>query len=125
LVLLTCGALAACRFEPGVLRGDGGTDRDGPLGDGRRDGGPLDPDSSTGPVDAPDVPAHAIAFVQEAVATNNGNNEIVSVTLDDVQTAGNLNVVVASWTNGNNNVSQITDTAGNTYVLAAGLVANN
>ncbi len=43
----------------------------------------------------------------------------VGTAFSQAQTAGNLNVVVIGWNNATSNIVSVTDTAGNTYQLAA------
>ena len=46
----------------------------------------------------------------------------VPVTMPNVQTAGNLNVVIIGWNDTTTTVSSVVDTEGNTYAIAAPLV---
>ncbi len=65
--------------------------------------------------------ANAQAFVQ--VADNGGSPKqasSVNVTFKNAQAAGNLNVVVAGWSDTTSSVTGVTDTLGNTYFMAAG-----
>ena len=48
----------------------------------------------------------------------------VSVSFNQAQTAGNVNVVIVSWGDVSSSVETITDTNGNAYALAAGTVAS-
>lgn len=61
-----------------------------------------------------------ISFVQVAAATPQTAQSTVPTAFSQAQTAGNLNVVVVGWNDLVSNVSAVTDTAGNTYQLAAG-----
>jgi len=101
--------LVGCSFEPGQLtsRGDAAD-----LGDGGSDGDAPDAAAPDGPSGPP------IVFVQGAVATNAGNNASVMQSFPLAQTAGNLNVVVISWTDQNDNVLGVADTNLNTYLSA-------
>jgi hypothetical protein len=65
------------------------------------------------PVTAP------IAFVQVAAATPQSDQTSVPVALPGPQVAGNLNAVVVGWNDVVSNVAAVTDSAGNTYQLAA------
>jgi IPT/TIG domain len=63
-----------------------------------------------------------INFIQGAYATAaSGTNQPVTFNLP--QTAGDLNVVVAGWGDTTASVTSVTDTAGNTYAVAAPAVA--
>ena len=42
--------------------------------------------------------------------------------MPNVQTAGNLNVVIIGWNDATTTVSSVADTEGNTYAIAAPLV---
>jgi Bacterial Ig-like domain (group 3)/IPT/TIG domain/Galactose oxidase, central domain/Kelch motif len=59
-------------------------------------------------------------FVQFDYATPQAPQAAVSVTYTDVQTAGDLNVVVVGWNDSVAQVSSVTDSQGNTYTLAVG-----
>src|SRR5262249_21946773 len=70
--------------------------------------------------------AHAaIGFVQGKGAAPGGMQNSVSATFGSAQTVGNLNVVVIGYSNGTRRVQSVTDTRGNTYVLAAGPTVNS
>ncbi len=64
-----------------------------------------------------------IAFVQENYTTSKAAVVSVQVTYPAAQTAGNLNVVVVGWNDASAAVSAVSDTGGNSYVLAAGPTA--
>jgi len=62
-----------------------------------------------------------ITFVQVAAATPQGSFATVAVgPLTKTQTAGNLNLVVVGWNDTTSSVSSVTDSLGNTYLLAVG-----
>ena len=61
-----------------------------------------------------------ITFVQGTSNAPQGNASTVSATYPAIQTNGNLNVVVIAWNDSVTTLSSITDTLGNSYVLAAG-----
>ena len=63
--------------------------------------------------------AAPIGFVQVAAATPQTAQSTVPTSLTQAQTAGNLNVVAVGWNDLVANVSTVTDSAGNTYQLAA------
>jgi hypothetical protein len=63
-----------------------------------------------------------IYFVQDAITESNGSSE-VEVSYSTPQTAGDLNIVVVGWADATSTVQSVTDTRGNTYVLAAGPTA--
>jgi hypothetical protein len=79
---------------------------DGPtaLADGSTDGGVV--------IGAP------IAFIQAASQDSNDSARTVSATYAHPQQAGNLDVVVVGWSDPAHKVSSISDSAGNSYVLA-------
>jgi len=58
------------------------------------------------------------AFVQVAAATPQSPSASVSATYSQDQSAGNTNVVAVGWNDQTSSISAVTDTAGNTYVLA-------
>ena len=61
-----------------------------------------------------------IAFVQVKAATPQTASASVAVTYTAAQTAGNLNVVVVGWNDTTSTVTGVTDSRGNSYVLAIG-----
>jgi chitodextrinase len=62
----------------------------------------------------------AIGYIQSNSASpNNSSVSSLSVTFTSAQTAGNFNVVALVWNTGQT-ISSITDTKGNSYVLAIG-----
>lgn len=105
-------ALAGCSFEPGGYR--------------VRDASATDDDGSTdGPstdVFVPDAAPPPIAYVQGTAFTNGGNNGIVAAPFLADQVAGNLNVIVISWSDEADMVSAVADTKGNTYFSATALL---
>jgi hypothetical protein len=60
-----------------------------------------------------------VQFVQVASATPSSSAS-VSVPFGQSQGAGDLNVVIVGWNDTNASVQSVTDSAGNTYSLAAG-----
>jgi len=66
------------------------------------------------------VTTAAISFVQVNSATPAGTNTPVTVTYTQTQTAGNLNVVVVGWNDFTTQISSVTDSKGNAYILAVG-----
>jgi hypothetical protein len=61
-----------------------------------------------------------IAFVQVASATPQSPQSTVTVVYPKAQTAGNLNVVVVGWNDSTSNVTSVSDSSGNAYILAVG-----
>src|SRR5690348_13505117 len=62
-----------------------------------------------------------ITFAQVAAATPQGSFATVAVgPLPKAQTAGNLNLVVVGWNDTTSSVSSVSDSLGNTYILAVG-----
>ncbi len=59
------------------------------------------------------------AFVQVNDATPQTNQSTVAVPYTTAQTAGNLNVVVVGWNSDTSSINAVTDSAGNTYEVAA------
>jgi len=108
-------ALAGCSFEPGGYRvRDASATDDNALGDGPG----VD-------VFVPDAPPPSIAFVQQTVFTNAGNNLAVAAPFLADQIAGNLNVIVISWSDQSDMVSAVADTKGNTYFSATALLQSD
>ena len=62
----------------------------------------------------------SISYVQGNYADPQSSQTSVSVRFNSAQTAGDLNVVVVGWKDSHSSVSQITDTAGNTYTRGVG-----
>src|ERR1051326_8195311 len=62
----------------------------------------------------------AVGFVQGNVETPQTPQSSVTVTYTDAQLAGDLNLVVVGWNDAAAHVTSVTDTSGNTYVLAVG-----
>lgn len=106
-------ALGGCSFQPGAYRADASRADD----DGRRVDG-------AGQIDAfiPDAPPPPITYVQGQVFTNGGNNSIVASAFLQDQAAGNLNVVIISWSDQADMVSAVADTKGNQYFSATTLL---
>jgi hypothetical protein len=63
-----------------------------------------------------------IGFAQVASATPQSPVASVKVTYPQAETAGDLNLVVVGWNDTSATVQSVTDSLGNTYVLAAGPV---
>ena len=61
-----------------------------------------------------------IGFVQVKAATPQTASSSVAVTYSVAQTAGNLNVVEVGWNDTTSSVNTVTDSKGNSYVLAVG-----
>ena len=64
-----------------------------------------------------------IKFIQGTYQTPQSPSTSVAVTYTAAQSAGDLNVVAVGWNDTTSTVSSITDTSGNTYVLAVGPTA--
>src|SRR6516164_8228705 len=60
------------------------------------------------------------AFVQAASAVPQSSPTSVAVAYAQAQAAGDFNVVVVGWNSATGQVQAVTDTNGNTYVLAVG-----
>jgi len=80
-----------------------------------------------GSITAPDAFTYALGsgpinYIQGASAATGGALTTVPVTMPNVQTAGNLNVVIIGWNDTTATVSSVTDTEGNTYTIAAPLL---
>ena len=67
----------------------------------------------------PGTPA-AITFKQTNSATPQTPQTTVTVPFSAAQSAGSLNVVAIGWFDTTSNILSVTDTRGNSYVLAAG-----
>jgi hypothetical protein len=65
----------------------------------------------------------SLAFVQAAAATPQSPVSTVTVIYAAKQTAGNLNVVVVGWNDSTSAVNSVSDSLGNTYLLAVGPTA--
>ena len=61
-----------------------------------------------------------IGFAQVAASTPQFSVSTLSTTFPGAQTAGNLNVVVVGWNDATSNVTGVSDSQGNTYLLAIG-----
>src|SRR5581483_7004810 len=64
-------------------------------------------------------PPQSIAFVQGASATPQSPQSTISVTYPQAQAAGNTNIVAVGWNDATSTVASVTDSAGNSYRLAA------
>lgn len=58
-------------------------------------------------------------FVQVNSSTPQTDQSTVTTAFANAQTIGNLNVVVIGWDNTTSNIVSVTDTAGNSYQVAA------
>ncbi|HKU20929.1 MAG TPA: IPT/TIG domain-containing protein, partial [Terriglobales bacterium] len=61
-----------------------------------------------------------ITFVQVAAATPQTPSSTVSVTYPSSQTLGHLNIVVVGWNDTTSSITSVSDTRGNSYILAVG-----
>jgi len=68
----------------------------------------------------PPPPPSTITFVQGTYSVPRNSVNPVSATFTGQQTSGDLNVVVIGWSDTVATVSGVSDTAGNTYILATG-----
>jgi hypothetical protein len=68
----------------------------------------------------PPPPSGGITFVQGTYSVPRNTANPVSATFTAQQTSGNLNVVVIGWNDTTATISGVSDTAGNTYILATG-----
>src|SRR5882724_859724 len=80
-----------------------------------------------GSITAPDAFTYALGsgsinYIQGAAAATGGALTTVPVIMPNVQTAGNLNVVIIGWNDTTATVSSVTDAEGNTYTIAAPLL---
>jgi hypothetical protein len=66
------------------------------------------------------VAVAAITFAQSNYATPQSAMTTVTITYNNAQTAGNLNVVAVGWNDATSTVSSVVDSKGNTYVRAVG-----
>jgi glucose/arabinose dehydrogenase/PKD repeat protein len=64
-------------------------------------------------------------FVQVAAATPQSAQSTVSRIYPQAQVAGDLNAIVVGWNDSTGNVTSVTDSAGNTYQLAAAVTRGN
>src|SRR6202041_2841118 len=64
--------------------------------------------------------AQPVAFVQVAAAAPQSPQSTVTVVYPARQTAGDLNVVVMGWNDSTSNVTSVSDSSGNSYILAVG-----
>jgi chitodextrinase len=62
----------------------------------------------------------AALYVQSSSTTDYGPVSHIEATFPNPQNAGDLNVVVIAWDDTTSNVQSVTDSSGNTYVLAVG-----
>jgi hypothetical protein len=67
------------------------------------------------------TPPPPISFVQLKYATPQTNQASVPVTYTSAQTAGNTNIVAIGWSSATSTITSVTDSAGNSYQLAAPL----
>jgi hypothetical protein len=104
------------RVDGSSTEADGslGSDQDG-SGNNTVDAGAADDASGAG-----DGGVTPIAFVQVASRDSKNSVTTVSATYSSPQRAGDLNVVVVGWSNPSHGVASISDSAGNSYALAAG-----
>src|SRR5437870_3269775 len=56
-----------------------------------------------------------IAYVQSNSTALNGQKASVTSSYPNIQTQGNLNVVIVAWQGGGNSIAHVTDSLGNTY----------
>jgi hypothetical protein len=82
----------------------------------------INPDGGT--ITGPDAFTYSLGtgpinYIQGASTATGGSLTTVPVILPNVQTAGNLNVVIIGWNDTTATVSSVTDTEGNTYSIAA------
>jgi chitodextrinase len=83
--------------------------------------GNLGPYSNVATATTTSAPPPPPGFVQGNYATpQSASNAAVAATFNGPQTAGNLNVVVVGWNDATGKVASISDSAGNSYVLAVG-----
>ncbi len=82
--------------------------------------GDLGPYSNTATATTAGGSQPVITFVQANYATPQTAQSKVTVTYSAAQAAGDLNVVVVGWNDSTASVGSVTDSAGNTYQLAAG-----
>ncbi|MFY9908302.1 MAG: IPT/TIG domain-containing protein, partial [Candidatus Sulfotelmatobacter sp.] len=61
-----------------------------------------------------------VRFIQVASATPQSSTASVPLAYTGAQTAGDLNIVIVGWNDTTASVQSVTDSAGNTYVLALG-----
>ena len=85
----------------------------------------INPDGGT--ITGPDAFTYALGsgsinYVQGAATATGSALATVSVTMPNLQTAGNLNVVIIGWNDATTTVTTVADTEGNTYAVAAPLV---
>jgi hypothetical protein len=71
------------------------------------------------------VSAASLGFVQVNYATPQPPQTKVTVAYTQAQTAGNLNVTVVGWNDSTAQISSVTDSKGNAYVLAVGPTAQS
>jgi len=69
--------------------------------------------------------AAPIVFVQSNSATPQSPQTTVAATYTSAQTLGNLNVVIVGWNDSTSTLSNVTDSLGNAYALAAGPVVQS
>jgi hypothetical protein len=66
------------------------------------------------------LPPPPVTYVQSAYSTPQGKVSKVTATFATPQTLGDLNVVAIGWNDSTATISSVTDSAGNTYILAVG-----
>lgn len=71
----------------------------------------------------PALVAGQVPLVQFGNSSGVTYQKAATVAFPTAQTAGDLNVVVVGWNDGSSTIASVTDSANNTYVLAAGTVA--
>jgi chitodextrinase len=81
---------------------------------------PSAPVSATTTASPP--PPSSPTFVQQNSVTPQNAQSTVAVSYAQPQTTGNLNVVVVGWYSTNATITSVTDSAGNTYAVAAPLM---
>ncbi len=65
-----------------------------------------------------------INYIQRGGTVTNVSSTTIPATMPDLQTAGDLNVVIIGWADATTTVSTMTDTEGNTYVAALPLTVS-
>ncbi len=70
----------------------------------------------TGP--PPSSGVGGVGFVQQNYACSQTPQSQVAVTYNAAQTAGNLNILAVGWNDEGANITNVTDSAGNTYQVA-------
>lgn len=65
------------------------------------------------------------SFVQQSSATPQANEQSVTVTYGGAQTAGDTNIVAIGWNSSTSSVSSVTDSEGNSYLVAVPIATGN